>query len=148
MFKKKLSWLYRVLIIALIFAVIIFDQFAKIWVKRGGIFNWNDLFDLGYYLNYGTAFGILIPYVLLFPLIFISLVLIIWKYFKFIREGYMWAYLAIFMIIGGALSNVADRIIHGFVIDYIHFWFGSTFNLADVLIVFGVGVLILKELKK
>ena len=148
MFKIKLSRFYQVSIIALILAVVLFDQSTKVWVKKGGFFNWSDFFDLGYYINYGTAFGIPVPYVLLFPLIFISLGLIIWKYFRFVREGYMWAYLALFMIVGGALSNVADRINYGFVIDYIHFWFGSTFNLADCLIILGVGILIIKELKK
>jgi signal peptidase II len=53
------------------------------------------------------------------------------------------------LILGGALSNFVDRIYYGAVLDFIELYAGSyhfpVFNVADVFIVFGVGVLILKS---
>jgi signal peptidase II len=41
----------------------------------------------------------------------------------------------------GASSNLYDRFVYGFVIDYIDVTFFTLFNLADALVVVGVGVL-------
>ncbi|MFH1254720.1 MAG: signal peptidase II [bacterium] len=55
-------------------------------------------------------------------------------------------------IIGGAISNVIDRLTHGFVIDFldIHLgiWHWPTFNIADVFVVIGVLGVLFKELRK
>lgn len=50
------------------------------------------------------------------------------------------------LIVGGALGNACDRFAYGFVADFYHFHIGSfswyVFNLADVAIVAGVGLLL------
>ena len=54
------------------------------------------------------------------------------------------------LIVGGALGNFYDRLAYGFVVDFYHFHLGSfswyVFNIADVSIVFGVGLLIYDSL--
>ncbi|MAJ58556.1 MAG: signal peptidase II [bacterium TMED88] len=57
--------------------------------------------------------------------------------------------MALGLIMGGALGNLLDRLIHGEVIDFldIHLWSGytwPTFNIADSTIVVGVGLMILE----
>lgn len=56
------------------------------------------------------------------------------------------------MVIGGALSNIIDRVNHGFVIDFIDFhiksWHWATFNIADILIVLGVSGILIKTINK
>ena len=56
------------------------------------------------------------------------------------------------LILGGALSNLADRIRFGRVVDFLDFYVKDyhwyTFNLADSAIVAGAGFLILQVLKK
>ncbi len=47
------------------------------------------------------------------------------------------------LLIGGALGNLIDRIMRGFVIDFIAFSFWPVFNLADIFIVAGVFLIIL-----
>jgi signal peptidase II len=55
------------------------------------------------------------------------------------------------LLIGGALGNVLDRVRQGAVTDFVdaHYggWHWPTFNLADVAIVCGVGLLLLASLR-
>ena len=59
--------------------------------------------------------------------------------------------LAFGLVYGGLLGNLLDRIINGYVIDYLKLKFGSynfpIFNLADVAIVSGVILIIIAILK-
>jgi signal peptidase II len=54
------------------------------------------------------------------------------------------------MIMGGAVGNVVDRLLHGYVVDFIqvHYggWYFPAFNLADSAITLGAICLILDEL--
>ena len=54
------------------------------------------------------------------------------------------------LVIGGALGNLIDRTVHGYVIDYFLFhtpvWSFAVFNLADTAITVGAGLIILDEL--
>jgi lipoprotein signal peptidase len=57
---------------------------------------------------------------------------------------------ALGVIVGGALSNIIDRLRFGAVVDFIHAHLGAwswyVFNLADAAIVCGVAVLVLDSL--
>ena len=57
---------------------------------------------------------------------------------------------AISLILGGAVGNVIDRLIHGHVVDFLDFYWGRwhfpAFNLADSAITLGAILLILDEL--
>ena len=57
---------------------------------------------------------------------------------------------AISLILGGAVGNVIDRLIHGYVVDFLDFYWGRwhfpAFNLADSAITLGAVLLILDEL--
>jgi signal peptidase II len=59
---------------------------------------------------------------------------------------------ALSLIMGGALGNVIDRLVHGRVIDFLDFHVGSwhwpSFNLADSAIVIGAMLLVLDELRR
>ena len=58
--------------------------------------------------------------------------------------------LALSLILGGALGNVIDRLLHGYVVDFIqvHYggWYFPSFNVADSAITVGAVLLILDEL--
>jgi signal peptidase II len=53
-------------------------------------------------------------------------------------------------ILGGAVGNVVDRLLHGYVVDFLDFhwagWHFPAFNLADSAITLGAACLILDEL--
>jgi signal peptidase II len=59
---------------------------------------------------------------------------------------------ALALILGGAVGNVIDRLLHGHVIDFIqvHYagWFFPSFNVADSAISVGAVLLILDELRR
>ena len=56
------------------------------------------------------------------------------------------------LILGGAIGNLIDRIIYGYVIDFLDFKIGSfnypIFNIADISIVIGVIIVLIINIKK
>ena len=60
--------------------------------------------------------------------------------------------LAVTLIMGGALGNVVDRLLHGYVVDFIQLhwggWYFPSFNLADSAITLGAVLLILDEIRR
>ncbi|PUE53255.1 signal peptidase II [Limnohabitans parvus] len=58
--------------------------------------------------------------------------------------------LAIALILGGAIGNVVDRLLHGYVVDFLDFYWGAwhfpAFNVADAGISVGAALLILDEI--
>ena len=59
-----------------------------------------------------------------------------------------WIWIAVGLLAGGALGNLADRVRAGAVTDYIDFLSWPPFNLADVAITLGVVVLALSYLDR
>ena len=67
-----------------------------------------------------------------------------------------WAHLlfclALSLIMSGAIGNLIDRLLYGYVIDfldfYIAYWHWPAFNVADIAIVCGAGLLILESFLK
>ena len=59
---------------------------------------------------------------------------------------------AVTMIMGGALGNVIDRMLHGYVVDFIQVhaggWYFPSFNLADSAITLGAVLLIADEIRR
>jgi len=57
---------------------------------------------------------------------------------------------ALTCVLGGAVGNLIDRVVYGYVIDFLDFyaagWHFPAFNLADSAITLGAGCLILDEL--
>ncbi|MWC38517.1 signal peptidase II [Brucella abortus] len=53
------------------------------------------------------------------------------------------------LVIGGAIGNLIDRVMRGYVVDYVLFhlptWSFAVFNLADAFITIGAGLIILEE---
>ena len=56
--------------------------------------------------------------------------------------------IGLLFMIAGAVSNVYDRLQHGFVIDYLNFYFLPVFNIADVMVGIGVIMIIISMFRK
>lgn len=63
-----------------------------------------------------------------------------------------WTAIAIALILGGALGNVYDRVVHGYVVDFLHFywqnWHFPAFNMADTAITIGAAMMVLDVFRK
>ena len=82
----------------------------------------NNVFHWTFILNPGAAFGML--------------------------EGSRWLFVLIAVaVIGGALGNLIDRTARGVVIDFFDFRIWPIFNVADIAICVGVGLIIWSILK-
>lgn len=102
--------------------------------------------DLERTSNSGIAFGLagdLPPVLLMSVAAAVVVVLLI------IGSRIRWrgAVLAIGLILGGALGNLADRATRGAVVDFISLPHWPTFNLADAAITLGVALLALGALR-
>jgi signal peptidase II len=109
-------------------------------------------FNLTHTQNSGAAFGLFSgsssPWkttllILVSGALLVTVIGIVW------RSRMQWeSAVGLSLILGGASSNLLDRILHGQVVDFLDFYFRSyhwfTFNLADSAIVVGAGFLILK----
>ncbi|MBZ7920197.1 signal peptidase II [Ensifer adhaerens] len=101
--------------------------------------------------NYGVAFSMLSGmegwFIVGMRLTVVAFVLWLWKRTP---KDRFFAHLGYALIIAGALGNLVDRLIFGYVIDYILFytetWSFAVFNLADSFITIGAGAIILDEL--
>ena len=60
--------------------------------------------------------------------------------------------IALACILGGALGNVIDRVVLGYVIDYLDFYYGQwhwpAFNVADIAIFIGAALLVIDSLQE
>jgi signal peptidase II len=80
----------------------------------------------------------------------VSVVLMVWIWRS--PRGEKLLPLSLSLILGGALGNVIDRIVHGYVVDFIHAHWGAAyfpaFNIADSAITIGAGLLILDAFRE
>ena len=112
-----------------------------------------SFFNLVLIFNKGVAFGLFAESRFDANTIFLITNIVIVLLFAigvwFLRSKRSQSVTAVWLIIGGALGNITDRVIHGHVIDFIdiHFgdWHYATFNVADAAISIGA-ILVVMEL--
>jgi signal peptidase II len=104
--------------------------------------------------NPGAAFSFLagasekvrVPF---FHLISIAAIAFILGYYRKLSDSQRYLQVALALVLGGAIGNAIDRILHGYVIDFIDWHAGSaywpTFNVADSGITVGLAMLLLER---
>lgn len=152
--RRLLPWVTAALVVAL-------DRATKLLVvERLAVGSWTPVFPgfaLTHVHNTGIAFSLFsngswLSRVLLHGVILTAVVLIAWMAR---RHGHhrLLAGVAFGLILGGAVGNLIDRVLYGWVIDFVHLWVsigGSSwswpdFNVADAAITVGAILLILNE---
>jgi len=146
-------WLW----LGLALLVVVLDQLSKTLIL--GSFQLNDSrtvtswFNLVRVHNTGAAFSFLAGASGWQRWFFVGLgtvasIFIVWMLKK--HPGQKLFCFAVTMIMGGAIGNVVDRLLHGYVVDFIqvHYggWYFPSFNLADSAITLGAICLILDEI--
>lgn len=144
-----------ILFFGIIFTII--DQVVKIVLSSKIIVNQTyvvikDFFSITLVHNKGAAFSILTGSKILLILIGVAALvgLIIYiKKLEVIDDIDIFTYS---LLMGGIVGNLIDRIVYGYVIDYLSFKFGSyyfpIFNFADICIVVSVIIMLLRMIKE
>lgn len=145
------------LLLIIIAFVVFVDQFTKYLVTTNmvegmGIPIISGIFHLTFILNPGAAFGILENNRWFFVLTAVFVLVFLFYCRRTILSESMLVQLGIALFSGGALGNLIDRIRIGLVIDFFDFRIWPIFNVADIAICLGVGLIlwsmIRMELKK
>jgi signal peptidase II len=149
----KKNWIFFLVIIVMFSA----DRATKEYIKFFFLDYGADTYFFNPFLNFvlvwntGMAFGLFesenyIYHILTFLIICIIVVLFFW----FFKSHNRFEKLSISLIAGGALGNLYDRIVYNAVPDFIdlHYsgfhWF--VFNVSDIVITFGIILLLLNDL--
>ena len=130
------------------FFIVLIDQLSKTLVhaKMNLDHSFNIipfLLDFNYIRNEGIAFGINFPggkiFFIVFPILITLYMISLVKNEEFQDNA---SQIGLFLIIGGAIGNILDRIFRGYVIDFIHLragdWFPYIFNIADSSVTIGL----------
>jgi len=142
--------------------VFVLDHFTK-WLVRSKM----DLHEaielipgfarISYVRNSGVAFGLFAeiqsvwkPYIL--ASMAVIAVVVILLYSARMPSNRVLLQLALAITLGGILGNFTDRILHGFVVDFIELhikdvFHWPTFNVADSAITIGIGLLLVDTVK-
>lgn len=144
--------------LALVLAVVVLDQLGKYWVlasiAQGVHVPVTDFFDLVLVYNPGAAFSFLADqpgwqrwfFVALAVGVVAWLSALLWRHRRELLLP-----LSLSFIIGGAIGNVIDRLLHGAVVDFLYFHLGRhywpAFNLADSAITLGVVLMLWSQFR-
>ena len=145
------AWLGLALVVALL------DQFTKVLVlaafQLGDSTPITSFFNLVRAHNHGAAFSFLAgaggwQRWFFTGIAVVASVFMVWMLRSHASQKLF--SLAISLILGGAIGNVVDRMLHGYVVDFVDFYWGGwhfpAFNLADSAISLGAALLILDEI--
>lgn len=144
-----------IIILSIIFLII--DQITKILVVNSLVPGENieiikNIFSIIYTNNTGAAFSILLGKRIFLIVVAVLIIGVLLYYIKRNKIEKKIDIIALSFVIGGSLGNLIDRIVRGYVIDFISIKIGNynfpIFNVADILIVIGVFLLLLSSRRR
>ncbi len=116
---------------------------------------WRPVWRMNYVENPGAAWGLFRNLSenarnAFFGLVSVGAVVFILRYYRKVGERQRYLQVALSLVLSGAVGNFIDRLARRYVVDFVEwYWWNRpdirwpTFNLADSLIVVGVGLLLL-----
>ncbi len=109
-------------------------------------------FDITHIHNFGVSFGLFSGTISSIYLIIIGLLVVFFIIYLLVNAQDKLEQWGLFIIICGALANIIDRFINGFVIDFIYLhinqYYWPAFNFADIYISIGIIMILLNVIKK
>lgn len=130
----------------IVISVLAADQLTKYYITKNFFATQSlpiirNIFHITYVQNPGAAFGILKNKTIFFIAVSLLIIGFILFYLRYIPPNKLLLRFGLALQIGGALGNLIDRIRYGYVIDFLDFRIWPVFNIADIAIVTGVGIL-------
>ena len=136
--------------------LVLFDILSKYIV-----FNYIDLyqfikityfFDITHIHNFGVSFGLFAGTIPHLVLVIIGLFVTAFVLYLYINSSEFLERWGLFIIICGAIGNIVDRFINGYVIDFLYLhinqYYWPAFNFADIYISIGIIMIIVNMVKK
>ena len=130
-------------------------------ISKYFIFNYIDLyqfikvtyfFDITHIHNFGVSFGLFSGTIPSLVLILIGLVVTVFVTYLYANSSDVLERWGLFIIICGAIANIIDRSINGYVIAFLYFHINQlywpAFNFADIYISIGIIMIIVNMVKK
>ena len=127
----------------IVISILFLDQISKLLIVKNLALNQSipvlrGIFHISLVHNRGAAFGLLnnqVPVFIAATLLAITLIILS---LKNSRPNRMSLYnISLYLILGGALGNLIDRLFLGYVIDFLDFRIWPVFNIADSAITIG-----------
>ncbi len=105
------------------------------------------ILELRYLENRGAAFGIMQGnrlFLVVLPILIVGVLIWYYRTLKISKVDKM-TKVSLVLIVAGAIGNLIDRVLHGFVVDMFNFMFIDfpIFNVADICVVVGTAVLVI-----
>lgn len=126
---------------------ILIDQISKYLVCniKGTITVIPKLLSIEYIENYGAVFGVMQGSNNILALVSLSICIAIIVYILRLKKQNEKVPFTWYFILAGGIGNLIDRLVRGYVVDFIATPFIATFNIADSLVVIGVFWMLIKE---
>lgn len=107
--------------------------------------------DITHIHNYGISFGLFAGVLPLWFIVLSGLIVIIILLFWMLKTSNKLEKWGILFILAGAISNIGDRLINNYVLDFIFFhykqYYWPAFNFADIYISAGILIIIIESYK-
>lgn len=135
------------LIITITLLVLLTDILSKLLVKKTieigtSISVIPNIFHITHHRNFGAGFGILQNQGWFLILVAVAVLAGIFYYYNQLPKNKL-VWVAVALLISGTIGNLLDRITVGYVTDFLDFRVWPIFNVADIALTVGVGLLIL-----
>ncbi len=149
--KINNSRVYLVAVLAFIVDFISKLVISNLLIENQSIRVINNFFYITYVKNTGVAFSMLEGNVVFIVVMTVMIMFFLIKYINS-KKFNVFESVTYGMIIGGAVGNLFDRLIHGYVIDFFDFYIfvydAPIFNIADIFIVVGIGLVLVSSFKE
>ncbi|MBI3602172.1 MAG: signal peptidase II [Candidatus Omnitrophica bacterium] len=135
-----------------VLGIIVFDRLSKIFFSHlldlnESVILIKNVLHFTLVHNSGIAFGLLKDCGFVFiiiPLILTGLLIYNVYYYRHSQQLSRTYIVAFSLILGGAIGNLIDRMVFGYVIDFIDFRIWPVFNMADSAITMGAVIILFK----
>jgi lipoprotein signal peptidase len=151
-FLRSLSFRKIIIFLLLVLLDLISKYFVFHYIDLYQFIKITYFFDITHIHNFGVSFGLFSGIISSLVLILIGLIVVVFITYIYVNSNDILERWGLFIIICGAIANIIDRTINGYVIDFLYFhinqFYWPAFNFADIYISIGILMIITNMVKK